>query len=82
MQTKITLGAIQTVLVGFANFDYACHALTPRRLEGWRMFRIAVNNFHDTKLLFEQPDFTPHLYSTRPNGQGFTALFDNGGYVA
>ena len=36
MQAKITFRGIEAILVGFSDFDYACHALTPSLSEsGW-----------------------------------------------
>jgi hypothetical protein len=69
------IAAIQAVLVGFADFDYACHALTPTRLEGWRMFqhRGQQPSLYPTSVLFANIS-TPYI--PRPKGRGFTALFD------
>jgi hypothetical protein len=57
----LLVAAVQTILVGFADFDYACHALTPRRLESWWARQRRDQHLYSTKLLFDmQCAFYPH----------------------
>jgi hypothetical protein len=74
MQAKITLGHVQAVLVGFMDFDYACHALTPLLSESqWARQRRDWQSLYCTKLLFDVQAFTPYIPT--PKGGGFTAIF-------
>ena len=74
VHAKIMLRGVHAILVGFADLNYACHALTPWLLESEWVFAAPRLTLQLYQTFIQHANtFTPYI--PRPKGRVFTALF-------